>query len=113
MGAENGIVSLGAVDLRAAIARREVSCAEVMNATLDRIERVNPAVNAIVALRPRDDLMGEAQAADAALARGDATGPLHGFPLAVKDLDAVAGLPFTQGSPVFRDRIAPADSIMA
>ena len=53
-----------------------------------------------------------AEAADAVLARGEPVGPLHGFPLAVKDLDPVRGLRFTQGSPIFRDFVAPADSIM-
>lgn len=108
----DGITALGAVDLAAAIRGRAVSCAEVMRAYLDRIHRLNPAVNAIVALRDEAALMVEAEAADAVLARGDAVGPLHGFPLAVKDLDAVRGLPFTQGSPIFARRIAEADSIM-
>ena len=49
---------------------------------------------------------------DGQAARGEFLGPLHGFPHAVKDIDAVKGLPFTQGSPIFRDRIAAADSIM-
>lgn len=109
---EDDITALGAVDLSAAIRGRVVSCAQVMRAYLDRIHRLNPTVNAIVALRDDGPLMAEAEAADAALAAGGAVGPLHGFPLAVKDLDAVRGLPFTQGSPIFARRIAEADTIM-
>ena len=106
------IVEMGALALSAAIAARSVSCAEVMAATLDQIERLNPQVNAIVALRERSELMREAEARDDEIARGTIRGPLHGFPQAVKDLDPVQGLPFTQGSPIFRDRIAEADSVM-
>ena len=58
---------------------------------------MNPAVNAIVALRPRADLLAEADAADAT----PATGPLHGLPHAVKDLAATAGIVTTLGSPLF------------
>ena len=107
------ILDMGAVALSAAIHGKAVSCVEVMRATLARIECVNPAVNAIVALQDTGTLLAEAGERDARLARGESAGPLHGFPLAVKDLDAVRGLPFTQGSPIFRDRIAAADSIMA
>ncbi|MBP1182286.1 amidase [Methylobacterium sp. PvR107] len=108
----DGITAMGAVDLAAAIRGRVVSCAEVMRAYLERIHRINPQVNAIVGLRDDAALLQEAEAADAVLARGEAVGPLHGFPLAVKDLDPVRGLRFTQGSPIFADRIADTDSIM-
>jgi len=113
MADADGITALGAVHLSAAIRGRAVSCAEVMQAYLDRIGRLNPTYNALVALRDGDDLLREAAEADAKLARGEPVGPLHGFPLAVKDLDPVRGLPFTQGSPIFANRIAEADSIMA
>ncbi len=109
----SGIVTMSAVALARAIRTKELSCADVMAAVLKRIHAVNPAVNALVALRDPDALMREARAKDEALARGEYHGLLHGFPLAVKDLDAVKGLPFTQGSPLFANRIAEADSIMA
>ena len=111
VAASTAIPEMGVAELSAAIAARRVSCAETMAATLDAIERLNPGVNAIVGLRARAGLLAEAAERDAALARGDRLGPLHGIPLAVKDLDAVRGLPFTQGSPIFRDRIAEADTI--
>lgn len=109
---DNDILSLGAVELSAAIHARRVSCVEVMTACLDQIDRLNPTVNAIVALRDRGELLAAAEERDGQAARGEFLGPLHGFPHAVKDIDAVKGLPFTQGSPIFRDRIAAADSIM-
>ncbi|WP_375463238.1 amidase, partial [uncultured Methylobacterium sp.] len=109
---DSDIVALSAVALSAAIQARTVSCVEVMRAYLAQIERLNPAVNAIVALQDSASLLAQAEMRDVQMARGGSLGPLHGFPLAVKDLDAVRGLPFTQGSPIFRDRIAPSDSIM-
>src|SRR5215469_3943414 len=107
-----GIVAMDAVALAGAIRAGEISCAEAMSAFLDQVEAVNPKVNAIVALRPRHELMAEAEAADGKLARGEPLGPLHGLPHAVKDLEPVAGLPFTMGSPIFKGHIAPADGIM-
>ena len=112
MASADGITALGAVHLSAAIRGRAVSCIEVMQGYLERIRRVNPTFTAIVGLRDEAELMREAARADAALARGEPVGPLHGFPLAVKDLDPARGLPFTQGSPIFAGRIAEADSIM-
>jgi len=102
-----------AVALAAAIRAREVSCAEVMAATLDRIERLNPAVNAIVSLRERTELLAEARERDAELARGDWRGPLHGFPQAIKDLEPVAGLRTSLGFAPLRDFVPAADGIMA
>ena len=74
------IVMMNAVGLARAIQSRKVSCAEVMTAYLDHIETFNPKVNAIVALQDRRDLLRQAGDRDAQLARGEATGPLHGFP---------------------------------
>ena len=106
------IVALDAVQLGAAIQARRVSCVEVMGAYLDHIERINPTVNAIVALQDRDVLVAEARDRDAALARGQSMGPLHGFPHAVKDLQPVKGIRFTQGSPLFKDFVPSFDSLM-
>jgi amidase len=83
-----------------------------MAAHLDRIEAVNPQVNAIVSMPPREDLMAAAGEADARQASGEPLGPLHGLPHAVKDLQPAKGLRFTQGSPLHKDRIAAADSLM-
>ena len=93
------------------IRRREVSCVEVMRAYLDRIEALNPRVNAIVALRDPDVLMREAAARDDQLARGERLGWLHGFPFAVKDLAAAEGLLWTEGSPLYARRVADVDDL--
>lgn len=101
-----------AVELARAIAGRTVSCTEVMQAFLARIDSVNPIVNAIVSLRSADALLAEARARDDDLAAGRRHGPLHGMPQAIKDLAPCAGLPTTLGSPLFAGSIAQADNIM-
>jgi amidase len=83
-----------------------------MIAYLDHIEKVNPKVNAIVALQDRAQLIGGAKARDEQIFRGEIMGPLHGFPHAVKDLQPVKGMRTTMGSPILKDFIAPADSLM-
>src|ERR1700757_686890 len=108
----NDIVMMDAVALAGAIASRQVSCIEVMTAYLDQIGRVQPKVKAIVALRDRDVLLDAARERVAQLARGEPIGPLHGFPHAVKDLQPVKGLPMTQGSPILKHFMPPADSVM-
>jgi amidase len=106
------IVHLGAVALSRAIETRDLSCREVMSAYLDRIESVNPAVNAIVALQPREQLMAQADEHDALLAQGERRGWMHGFPLAVKDLAPTAGITTTMGSPIFKDFIPRVDGLV-
>jgi amidase len=105
------VVMLDARQLSQAIGERQVSCREVMHAYLDHIERMNPLVNAIVSLRPREVLMTEAQVRDDQLAQGRSAGWMHGFPHAVKDFAATAGLRTTFGSPLFADHIPSADAI--
>lgn len=109
---DNSITGMDGLRLAAAIKTKKVSCVEVMMAYLDHIGRVNPKVNAIVSLRPRDVLLAEAKAKDADLSAGRYAGFLHGFPLAPKDLTAAKGIPFTDGSPIFKDRIAQDDSLV-
>ena len=84
-----------------------------MDAYLDRIERLNPQVNAIVSLQDRGDLRQQARDRDAQFARGEYWGPLHGFPIAIKDLEPTAGIRTTLGSPLFKDFIPRTDSIVA
>ena len=106
------IVMMDGVGLAGAIQSRQVSCVEVMAAYLDHIEKLNPKVNAIVALQNRTALLAQSQERDAQLSRGELMGPLHGFPLAVKDLAPVKGIPMTLGSPILKDFVPTADSIM-
>ena len=102
---------LEATALSAAIASRAVSCRAVMAAHLARIEAANPAVNAIVSLRPPEALLAEADLCDDELRRGLSRGPLHGFPHAVKDLAPTRGLTTTYGSPLFADHVPAHDGL--
>jgi amidase len=99
------LMNRDAVDLAAMLEAREISAAELMQATLDQIAAVNPAINAVVSLRDPDTLLAEAKAADNAPRKGW----LHGIPLAVKDLADVAGIPTSMGSPAFADFVPKAD----
>jgi amidase len=112
MAQTSDIIRMSGAALAAAIRGKKVSAREAMAACLDQIDAVNPAINAVVSMPSREALMAEAGAADERQARGEALGPLHGLPHAVKDLQAVKGLRFTQGSPIYKDRIAAADSLM-
>ncbi len=106
------LVMMDASELASAIHTRRASCVEVMTAYLDHIDRLNPKVNAIVALQDRADLLAQARERDAQLTRGESMGPLHGFPHAVKDLQAVKGIRWTMGSPILKDFVPAADSLM-
>src|SRR3954468_21924610 len=106
-----GICQLTAVDMARLIRAGELSAREVMHAHLARIERVNPTVNAIVTLAAEQALDGAA-AADEQLARGGPIGPLHGLPIAHKDLQPTRGMRTTFGSPLFRDFVPAEDSLL-
>jgi amidase len=102
---------LEATELVRRMRAKEVSCVEVMEAHLAQIERINPCVNAIVTLLPERALAG-ARAADAALARGEPLGALHGLPIAHKDLVPTQGIRTTYGSPIYKDHIPEADALI-
>lgn len=102
---------LTATELARMIRSREVSCAAVMRAHLDQIERVNPQVNAIVTLLP-DAAMQGAREADRRLQAGERIGPLHGLPVAHKDLVVTKGIRTTFGSPIYRDFVPDADAVI-
>jgi amidase len=105
------LLSLSARELSLRIAARELSCRELMLASLQRIEQFNPQFNALVSLRRRDDLLQEAQTRDAQLARGERLGWMHGFPVAVKDLADARGLVTTMGSPATARTPAAQDAL--
>ena len=100
-----------AVDQARMVRTGELSAVELLSAHLDQIEAVNPQVNAIVTL-VADAALEEARSADAALARGDNVGPLHGLPIAIKDLVDTRGIRTTYGSPLFADHVPEADSLL-
>lgn len=103
------ICRLSAIDLAQAIRQRRLSVREVVDAFLDRIEAVNPLVNAIVSLRERAGILAEAERADAHLAEGGATGSLFGLPIAIKDLALTKDLRTSFGSPIFADFVPQED----
>ncbi|NKB32689.1 MAG: amidase [Pseudomonadales bacterium] len=107
------ITELSASDLSTAIRQKDISCAEVMRAYLDRIHRYNPVYNAIVSMLDDDELLNQATVADDELARGEYRGWMHGMPHAIKDVRGAAGLTFTSGSPLYADRIADVDHPLA
>jgi amidase len=108
----NDLVLMDATSLAAAIHSRRVSCVEVMTAYLDHIEKLNARVNAMVSIQDRGGLLAQARERDVQLARGESLGPLHGFPHAVKDLQDVKGIRTTMGSPILKDFVPSADSLM-
>ena len=112
MTSSSELCFLPATELARLIRDGEVSAREVLAAHLEQIEAVNPAVNAIVTFVP-DRAREAARLADEALARGDVVGPLHGLPIAHKDLVATAGIRTTSGSPIFADTVPDADDLLA
>ena len=98
-----------AANLARRIADKELSPVEVVQAHLDRIEAVNPQLNAIVELR-RDEALERARKAEAALARGESWGPLHGVPFTIKDCIDNKGVRTTRGSKLFENYLPDDDA---
>ena len=99
----------GALELATLIAERQVSSREVVQAHLDRIDAVNPALNAVVRVL-RDEALTGADAADRAVAAGEPLGRFHGVPVTVKENIDVAGTPTTQGVPMLAEAVSPMDA---
>ena len=93
-----------------AIRRGEVSSLALMEGIFDRIDRFNPALNAVVTLM-REEALVCALEADEALARGELWGPLHGVPVTIKDCFDVAGVRTTAGSRSMADRVPGEDAV--
>ena len=106
------ICFLTATELTRRIRAKDLSVREVIEAHLAQIERVNPKVNAIVTHSDLTEVMDQADAADAALARGEDVGPLHGLPVAHKDLVETKGIRTTYGSPIFKDFVPEHDALI-
>ena len=105
-----GLTMRSATELARLVRAREISALELIEATLAQIERVNPAVNAIVT--PNERALHDARAIDARLARGEDVGPLAGLPVGIKDVTQVAGLRTTFGSPLFSDHVPDEDALV-
>lgn len=96
-------------ELAAALRARKLSSRELTQAMLKRIDTLNPKLNAFVSVEP-DNALKSAKEADARLARGENLGPLHGVPLAHKDMYYTKGMVAGCGSKIRKDWVAPATS---
>lgn len=93
------------------VAEGHLSAREVLQAHWDRIDEVNPLINAVV-YEDRENAWAHAQAADARQAAGEPLGRLHGLPLSNKDTNDTMGMPSTWGSPLLQNVIATQDSVI-
>lgn len=110
--AEDGpadLATAAAVDLAATVAARQASPLEIVEALLARIDAWEPRLNAFVVL-DREGSIAQARAATDAVVRGEPLGPLHGVPVTIKDVQAVAGFPTRRGSRLTDPRPAPNDA---
>ncbi len=98
-------------EMAAAVAAKEISARELLALHLDRIERVNPSVNALVSVDPERAMRAAAEA-DERASRGEELGPLHGVPYAVKDTHEVAGWRTTFGSVLYADHVPERDELV-
>jgi amidase len=99
-----------AAELAAAIRRKEIGCRELLELYIARVERFDDRLNAVV-VRDFERARRRADEADAALARGEIWGPLHGVPMTIKESFDVAGLPTTWGAPALKDNIAAKNAL--
>lgn len=99
-----------ASELARLVRSREISPVEIVEDCLARVERFNPAVNAVVTLNPR--ALDEADELERRLVRGDEVGVLAGLPVGIKDVTPVAGLRTTYGSTLYRDHVASEDALV-
>lgn len=105
------LCSLPALEMASLLSAGEISARELLRAHLERIDTINPVVNALVTLIP-EFALERAAAADQAHARGESLGLLHGLPVAHKDLAMTAGIRTTFGSLVFADFVPDVDSLV-
>lgn len=106
------ILDMSAVSLASALRNKKLSARELMTAHWQRVDALNPRFNAIVSQIDRENAMRQAAALDESAAAGRFAGPLHGFPHAVKDTAAAKGIRFTQGTPILKDNVPTADSLV-
>src|SRR5271155_2806933 len=97
------------VELGPRLRRKEVSPIELTRACLDRIEKLNPALNAFITVTA-ESALAEARAAEIEISRGEWRGPLHGIPIALKDLIDTAGARTTAASGLYQNRVPAEDA---
>jgi amidase len=103
---------MSARELATLVHSRKLSAREVMAAHLGQMNRLNPKINAIVATLDDDKCLALAEEADRRIARRERVGPLHGIPIAFKDLEPAVGFPWTRGSPIYKDDMPTEDSVL-
>jgi amidase len=103
---------MSARELATLIHSRKLSAREVMETYLEQINRLNSKVNAIVAKLDDDQCLALADEADLLMARRERVGPLHGLPIAFKDLEAAVGFPWTRGSRIYRNDMPAEDTVL-
>src|SRR3954469_5044448 len=109
--ANQDLLTLSSVEMRRRIGTKEISPVELLEACLQQIKRINPAVNAVTAMCV-DRARKEAKAAEMAVRRGEDLPLLHGLPTGVKDLEETKDLLTTYGSPLYRDFVPGHDNVM-
>ena len=109
---ESEICFMTATEMARRIRTKDLSCREVMEAHLTQIDRVNPIVNAIVTQISPEKALNLADEADESLVQGKDIGPLHGLPIAHKDLVLTKGIRTTLGSPIFKDFVPDFDGLI-
>ena len=109
--ANEDLLALSAVEMRRRIGTKEISPVELLEASLQRIKRINPAVNAVTAMSV-ERARKEAKAAETAVRRGEELPLLHGLPTGIKDLEETKNLLTTYGSPLYRDFVPTWDNVM-
>ena len=108
---DDSLNDLSAKEARRRIGTKEISPVELLEACIERIDQIDPAVNAICA-RDFDRARVAAVEAERMVLRGDDLPPLHGLPIGIKDLQNTAGLRTTYGSPQYKDHVPDEDDIM-
>jgi len=110
MSPESELTWMPAHRLRGMIGRKQVSPVELTQLALDRIEQLNPSLNAFLTVTA-DRALARARKAEAAVMHGEPLGPLHGIPISIKDLEGVKGVRQTNGCLVYKDHVSPTDAL--
>ena len=111
MKTDQALAFTPAHELRELIASKQLSPVELTEMYLQRIESMNPTLNAFLTVTA-DLAMETAREAEAAVTRGDALGPLHGIPTSIKDLVLTKGIRTTRGSLVYKDYVPDEDDVV-